>query len=388
MGRLGNADETDVWGAFTVPGSTETAVNSVFQRYAVWVRVLGTLPCVVVGLLTAPSAHWPVAVAVAALSIVWCGLGMWWLRSTPPTYWRVTAALVGVLVIGLTQRWTEPTAYTGWAFAVASIVAITIQYEVPTRPIAATVVSVTSMAAWVVGGAMTRPLAEVTALGVRMLIEMTLARVVYVLIRSRARAADRAAERLAEERRQAAVASARRAAEREYLAKLHDTASATLLMVSLGVGDRPGSWLAARARQDLHSLAEIPDDGTGEIDLAAVLAQAGDDPVVRVELQVRGPLLLPAAPALVIAHGVREGVANVARHAGVQEATLRAFRDGAGWLTVELTDRGKGFRPDQVSEHRRGLSGSIVERMAAVGGEAEIRSAPGQGTTVSWRWHG
>jgi signal transduction histidine kinase len=47
-----------------------------------------------------------------------------------------------------------------------------------------------------------------------------------------------------------------------------------------------------------------------------------------------------------------------------------------------ITDQGTGFDPAEVAADRLGLRGSVVERMAAVGGNAKIWSAPGQGTSI------
>lgn len=57
-------------------------------------------------------------------------------------------------------------------------------------------------------------------------------------------------------------------------------------------------------------------------------------------------------------------------------------------VVVEVTDDGPGFDPAGVPPHRYGLRESIRGRMAAVGGRAEVRSAPGAGTTIRLEWPG
>ena len=47
-----------------------------------------------------------------------------------------------------------------------------------------------------------------------------------------------------------------------------------------------------------------------------------------------------------------------------------------------MRDRGRGFDPDDVAEDRRGISGSIVDRLARAGGAGQVRSTPGEGTEV------
>jgi signal transduction histidine kinase len=75
----------------------------------------------------------------------------------------------------------------------------------------------------------------------------------------------------------------------------------------------------------------------------------------------------------------------VARHAGVGTAAITVASDN-GVVTVEITDRGAGFAPEDVSPHRRGVSGSISERMTRAGGRATITTAPGAGTSVRLEW--
>ena len=90
---------------------------------------------------------------------------------------------------------------------------------------------------------------------------------------------------------------------------------------------------------------------------------------------------LSAVGALSAAAG--EALRNVARHAGVDHATLAVTSDP---LRIDIADAGCGFDPDRVPAHRRGVAESIVARMAAAGGRATVRSAPGQGTVVCLEW--
>ena len=47
-----------------------------------------------------------------------------------------------------------------------------------------------------------------------------------------------------------------------------------------------------------------------------------------------------------------------------------------------VRDRGAGFDLSTVDDDRHGVRGSIIGRMQRHGGQAEIRSAPGEGTEV------
>jgi len=79
---------------------------------------------------------------------------------------------------------------------------------------------------------------------------------------------------------------------------------------------------------------------------------------------------------------VQEGLTNVARHAGVSEATVRTMCDGKT-LTIQIEDRGVGFSAGEVLDagRSRGLLG-MRERVAFVGGSLTIDSVHGWGTLL------
>jgi signal transduction histidine kinase len=77
---------------------------------------------------------------------------------------------------------------------------------------------------------------------------------------------------------------------------------------------------------------------------------------------------------------VLEALQNVAKYANAGQVDVRlAEADGA--LTFEVRDDGQGFDPASVG-HGTGLQG-IADRLAALDGTVEVRSAPGAGTTVT-----
>jgi signal transduction histidine kinase len=75
-----------------------------------------------------------------------------------------------------------------------------------------------------------------------------------------------------------------------------------------------------------------------------------------------------------------EALQNVAKYASASAATV-SLSDGDGRLRFEVTDDGVGFRLDATS-YGTGLQG-IADRLAALEGFLEVRSAPGAGTTVT-----
>nr|HID14629.1 HAMP domain-containing protein [Anaerolineae bacterium] len=108
----------------------------------------------------------------------------------------------------------------------------------------------------------------------------------------------------------------------------------------------------------------------------------------RFEVQGRSRLLAPDLE-LTAYRIAQEALNNAARHAQARHVTLRvAF--AADMLTLTVTDDGVGFRvPEQPGDLTRqghfGLMG-MRERTLLIGGELQIISSPGRGTTVVARF--
>jgi signal transduction histidine kinase len=77
-----------------------------------------------------------------------------------------------------------------------------------------------------------------------------------------------------------------------------------------------------------------------------------------------------------------EALQNIAKYAGAGSARLRVSAVNSH-LSFEVTDDGLGFDP-AATAHGTGLQG-MSDRLEALGGSIEIRSLPGQGTTIAGR---
>jgi signal transduction histidine kinase len=75
-----------------------------------------------------------------------------------------------------------------------------------------------------------------------------------------------------------------------------------------------------------------------------------------------------------------EALQNVAKYAGATQASVR-LREEDHALVFEVSDDGVGFDPD-ARGYGTGLQG-MADRLAALGGELAVTSAPGRGTTVA-----
>ena len=85
--------------------------------------------------------------------------------------------------------------------------------------------------------------------------------------------------------------------------------------------------------------------------------------------------------ALCLFRVAQESLRNVARHAGASAVEV-SLRKVDGGIEMAVRDNGAGFDSAQDrARHSLGLA-SMKERVHLLGGELDIDSAPGQGTTV------
>jgi signal transduction histidine kinase len=143
-----------------------------------------------------------------------------------------------------------------------------------------------------------------------------------------------------------------------------------------------------RLSEDVHALSyrlhpSILDDlGLAEA-LKAECEHVSRREPVRVEVELdQVPDGLPSDVALCIFRVVQEALRNIARHARASVAIVSlAFKDGG--LLLAIRDDGVGFDVDATqSRHSLGRAG-MGERVRLLGGTFGIKSAFGQGTTVS-----
>lgn len=118
--------------------------------------------------------------------------------------------------------------------------------------------------------------------------------------------------------------------------------------------------------------------------LSSLIADIEDEADPVAELRVVGKeIRLPADTELGAFRIVQEAIRNALRHAGANHLRVRVeFADDQ--ITLTVTDDGKGFDPERLSEldpEHLGLLG-MRERARLLGGRLDVRSLPGQGTAV------
>ena len=105
---------------------------------------------------------------------------------------------------------------------------------------------------------------------------------------------------------------------------------------------------------------------------------------VALEVSGLGERLAPELEMLVF-RLVQESLTNVLRHAGVDRATV-SVAHGDGRVELRVADRGRGFDVAAAlsgeAASGSGLRG-MRDRLELFGGRLDLRSAPGEGTTVA-----
>lgn len=197
-------------------------------------------------------------------------------------------------------------------------------------------------------------------------------------------------------------------------AELHDSLSQTLVviknraLVSLQTPDDP--------RRAFDQMDEIAEAATAAIDevkeisynlrpyhldrlgltkaIDAMIDKVADTPQSRGDAGVRFTKALdslddvfPKEAEINVYRIVQECVTNIIKHAHATEASVTMMRDN-GVVSVTIRDNGKGFVPHSKDAGANGneprgfgLIG-IAERARLFGGEPQIHSVPGQGTTI------
>jgi signal transduction histidine kinase len=180
---------------------------------------------------------------------------------------------------------------------------------------------------------------------------------------------------------------------------IHDGAQQQL--VALAVKLRLADSLVGRDDQKAHTLlGDLKDEVSDALEDLRDLARGVYPPLLAdkglaaaLDAQARKA----AVPTAVDADGVGrfsqdveatvyfsclEALQNVAKYSEANAASVR-LRSHEGHLQFVISDDGRGFDP-KATGYGTGLQG-IADRLAAIGGTVEVRSAPGMGTSLTGR---
>ncbi|MDN5919413.1 MAG: hypothetical protein L0I76_30665 [Pseudonocardia sp.] len=330
-----------------------------------------------------------VVIATTAVTIVRCLTG----RSR--TVDRLAA--VGVDAIGCVLTATATADTVGEVGNAMSplVTAMVILLGLLDRPLLANVAGALLITAQLGAVALTRPLGAgdvlvVASIQAAVMLSATLAgRAMRRLAADQDHAETRLVRALSADR----VLAATRADRREQDRELHDTVLSTLTSLARGsLVDDPR--LRARCGADARYLRSRGLQRTGDDintadltrslhDLARTHARAGFDVRVNVCGSETG-LDLPDRVARALIGAAREAVTNAVRHSRADAVEVRAVK-GDDTVLVEVVDHGTGASP-AADQAGLGISRSIIERMADVGGAGTVEHHAGTGTRVTLTW--
>ena len=193
--------------------------------------------------------------------------------------------------------------------------------------------------------------------------------------------------------------------ERQRLAReLHDSVSQALYGIALGARSarnrlardpqravEPLDYvlsLAEAALADMRSLIlELQPEALEREGLVGALVKRAEAIKGRYDIDVRTDLPdeppIPVGTKQDIYRIAQEALHNLVKHSRAKHASLR-LRVDRDALTMEVADDGEGFDPSRSYPGHFGLP-SMRERAESGGGELQIESRPGEGTTVRVR---
>lgn len=192
----------------------------------------------------------------------------------------------------------------------------------------------------------------------------------------------------------ARVAEAAESERVEIAALMHDSVLAALIAAERAASPRERELAVAMAREALSRLANAETDdpeGSDEEVTAEEVARELESRALElgIELTVErriapGARAFPGRPARAIALAATQALANAVQHADAEGLAVRLIAEARA-IEVWVEDEGPGLDFDAIEADRLGIRGSIIARMSAVGGSADIHTgAHGTMVVVSW----
>lgn len=192
----------------------------------------------------------------------------------------------------------------------------------------------------------------------------------------------------------ARVAEAAESERVEIAALMHDSVLAALIAAERAESPRERELAVVMAREALSRLANAETDDPEGSDEEVTAEQVARELESRarelgIELEVQRRIApdgsaLPGRPARAIALAATQALANAVQHADAEGLAVRLIADARS-IEVWVEDEGPGLDFDAIEADRLGIRGSIIARMSAVGGSADIHTgAHGTMVVVSW----
>jgi len=216
------------------------------------------------------------------------------------------------------------------------------------------------------------------------------------MFRGIAAGVDEARAQVVETYTRARVAEAAESERIEIAALMHDSVLAALIAASRAESPRQRELAVAMAREALNRLANAESDDPEGSDeavsvewIAAELERGAHELGIDLHIDrdiVPDAMEIPGRAARAIVLASTQALANAVQHADAEGLAV-SIRGDADGVAVAVSDAGPGLDFDEIPADRLGIRGSILARMSAAGGTADIRTGP-HGTTVTVSWRG
>jgi NarL family two-component system sensor histidine kinase LiaS len=190
--------------------------------------------------------------------------------------------------------------------------------------------------------------------------------------------------------------------ERNRLARdLHDSVKQQVFAISMQIAstrillkrdvDAAGQRLEKaeklvhQAQQELTSLIRelrpVALEGQGLVAaLRELLPQWSQQTDIVATIKVEGSAVLPLTVEEALFRVAQEALSNIARHSSANLVQMTLILNDET-ITLTIQDNGQGFDPARLDRRGVGLH-SMQERMKILGGDLQVKSAPGKGTLI------
>lgn len=358
--------------------TTPAIIGQLPTTHLAWnyVFIIGMLVSLLVTVVAAVTRRYVRAAATTFAAVYLIGLVSWPFAILDPTsiptdsFWLygIMTVATSMAAIGLPVRWASL-----YLVAIPLIYAI-IRLTPAGGDVGPSRAALDSVFALILGGVIT---------------------IIFTMLRTAASNVDRA-QQTALERYSHAVRQHAIEAERVQVdAIVHDSVLTTLLSAARAYtpeAQELAATMAGNAIGHLREAVAVAPDADAVVP-AGVLASRISDAATTMSqpFDVRtnrlGRLSLPIPVAEALYSAAVQGMVNSLQHAGAGASRYVEVQGGGdGSVEVRVVDDGRGFDPLAVPTERLGVRVSIQERMSSAGGHAEVRSAPGEGTTVTLNW--
>jgi len=230
------------------------------------------------------------------------------------------------------------------------------------------------------------------------LIVLTVSFLLVGIITVNRRAATRAQSTVNRAARDEQLAEVRVRIEAKAAAVMHDTVLGHLAALAAAPEGRLAPEVRAQVSRDLQVLLgeewllSAAERDTGEAGsqwrTTALFGAIADARDLGLDVEVSGDVSVldsvGAEKATAIALAAKQCLVNVLRHSGQESAEVVVYGSERE-VSVMVVDGGRGFSEAETGADRLGLRQSVRRRIEVVGGDVQVWSTPGRGTSVMIR---